>query len=440
VPVALRRLSLETATLAVLALTIVAVACSSSWSTEVRAGARPFRAAGIVALCALALWGAIGCRRASARTAPYATAAALLVLAGVSTAWSVALRDTAAKTAAFGLLLVGAAALSTRTAHNREAARRVLFALLTGAVAVAVTGVLIYLVSQEQALQPATGASGARFRGLGENPNTVSMLFATALPAAGLLVAEARSAVMRAAGAAAFLLLAGSIAFSGSRGALIAACAGLLVFGLAFAEGQARRLAAVAAVGVLAVGLVALGEIAEPLSAAQAQKITTPSANPERRTPNDAEYVIRLEDEIGYSSGDQHDWLTGSGRVEAWRGALGQAADRPLVGYGFGTEAKVFVDRYEAFQGGVPENSFLGFFLQLGVAGLTVFLALVAALAAAAVRLLRSDPALAGACGGVLAAGLVLAFVQSYVYAVGNTATLVVWIASFLPAAARVAR
>ena len=70
--------------------------------------------------------------------------------------------------------------------------------------------------------------------------------------------------------------------------------------------------------------------------------------------------------------------LTGSsGRTEAWRGALGLAADRPLVGYGFGTEDRTFVDRYVFFNSNVPENSYIGILLQLGLVGLLLLLALV---------------------------------------------------------------
>jgi O-antigen ligase len=120
-----------------------------------------------------------------------------------------------------------------------------------------------------------------------------------------------------------------------------------------------------------------------------------------------------------------------SGRVHAWEGALRQGDDRPLLGYGFGTEEKVFVDRYRDFEGGVPENSFIGLFLQLGAVGLAVFLALLAALVGAA---LRAGGRVAAVGLAVLATGIVLAVVQSYVYAVGNVATLGVWICAFLPA------
>ncbi len=71
--------------------------------------------------------------------------------------------------------------------------------------------------------------------------------------------------------------------------------------------------------------------------------------------------------------------------------------------------------------------------------GLLIFLLFVATLVRACVLGLRSvdqgGHRLAAACAAVLVAGLVLAVVQSYVYAVGNLATLSVWIAAFLPLA-----
>jgi O-antigen ligase len=159
-------------------------------------------------------------------------------------------------------------------------------------------------------------------------------------------------------------------------------------------------------------------------------------------TKRDAQCVLRLEDEIGRPAGGRFEKpkhrsiLGSSGRGDAWRGALRQGADRPVAGYGFGTESRVFVDRYYSFEGGVPENSYVGMFLQLGIAGAVVFLALLASLAVAAARALlpagRERRMVAATCGAVLFVGLALALFQSYLYAAGNNATLSVWICSFL--------
>ena len=125
---------------------------------------------------------------------------------------------------------------------------------------------------------------------------------------------------------------------------------------------------------------------------------------------------------------------TGSGRLTAWKGALKQAERRPLLGYGFGTEERVFIDRFYVFKGSRPENSYLGWLLQLGAAGLVLFLGLGVALVGVLWRARRAegsrrDVLLAGA--SVVLAGYIVALVQSYVYSVGNVATASVWICAF---------
>ena len=155
----------------------------------------------------------------------------------------------------------------------------------------------------------------------------------------------------------------------------------------------------------------------------------------------------RLQDEVGHPGIGVADTrrhvrglLGSSGRTEAWMGAFDQALKRPLAGHGFGTEDKVFVDRYVFFNSGVPENSYLGLFLQLGLAGVLAFCLLVATLIAPVLAALhRLDThvrAVAAAGAAAFVAGLVLAVFQSYVYAPGNNATAAVWISGFLARAA----
>ena len=125
-----------------------------------------------------------------------------------------------------------------------------------------------------------------------------------------------------------------------------------------------------------------------------------------------------------------------SGRLQAWEGALHQGDQRPLLGFGFGTEERVFVDRYYTFEGSRPENSYLGLYLQLGAVGLLLLLAGWYILLSAYVAILRGAPAVdrsvASVCAGVVCAGLLLTIVQSYVYSVGNIASVSFWICAFL--------
>jgi O-antigen ligase len=300
-------------------------------------------------------------------------------------------------------------------------------------VVVALAGLVVAVASPHDSVQAATRSVGRRYRGIGVNPNTVAMLFAVGVSLSAALWLEEQSRRARALAAGAFLLLAASIVAAGSRGAAAAAVAGLLVLAVAHSRGAVPRAVAAGAAVALAVTAVLVTAVSAPLSEAEAARAKTfPVGSTEKYTPNDAQYIVRLEDELGSgSSGTSRSVFDTSGRLQAWRGALRQGDDRPLLGYGFGTEEAVFVDRYRDFEGGVPESSFIGLFLQLGAFGVAFFLALLAALVAAAMRAGGRTAAVGLA---VLATGIVLAVVQSYAYAVGNVATLGVWMCAFLPA------
>jgi O-antigen ligase len=150
-----------------------------------------------------------------------------------------------------------------------------------------------------------------------------------------------------------------------------------------------------------------------------------------------AELVLRLEDEIGFPPSGEYrpavhrTFLGSSGRVQAWDGALRQGAKRPVAGYGFGTEEKVFIDRFFAFEGRFVENSYLGLFLQLGLAGVVLFATLLVALVWSAARIVRrSGPAAASA--GVLVAACLIGMTQSGLLSVGNIAATSIWICVLL--------
>jgi O-Antigen ligase len=423
----LRRLPLEWAILIAVPLTVLGIACSSSWSTGLQDVGRPVRAIGLAALGALSVAYA-STRAGRLDTVVVSTGFAFIAVAVVSTAWSVEPRHTVAMAAAFAVVLLISAALARGA--DMEARRRLLWSLVAGAALVALAGLLVAAVAPHDAVQAATRSVGRRYRGIGVNPNTDAMLFAVAVPLSAALWVDARGRA-RTAAAAGFLLFAGSIVAAGSRGAATAAVAGLLVLAFAYRRGPLARAVAAGAAAALAVTAIFVTAVSAPLTPAEAARAKTLVANTERYTPNDAEYIVRLADEIGSGSSESsRSVFDTSGRLQAWRGALRQGADRPALGYGFGTEEAVFVDRYRAFEGGVPENSFIGLFLQLGIVGLALFLALLAALVVAAVRAAGRT----GAVGlAVLATAVVLAVVQSYLYAVGNVATLGVWMCAFLP-------
>jgi O-antigen ligase len=232
------------------------------------------------------------------------------------------------------------------------------------------------------------------------------------------------------------LLFDGSIVASGSRGALVAGFVALFVLAMLAPLGVRARLALVVGIAALA----SFSILATQLPQATGKFVAAPSgsaaasAAPAKGYVN-AEQKLPLSFDIGTTlqggaPGYGHGLFGSSGRSVAWRGALDAADARPAVGYGFGTEARVFVDRYALFEGGSAENSYIGLDLQLGAVGLALFLALVATAVVATLRA-RALPT-AGVCLAVVAAGLTVAAVQSYVYSVGDIGTATFWVSAFL--------
>ena len=389
--------ALEWLVAAALAVTVFAFAAGSSIENRVLLYARTYRwvclfvLLGVALVFAVATWGR--------RRLPWtflSLAAGLVALALVSAAWSADARLTLHRGGSFAVLFLVAAALTATSA------RRLLGGLLAGSVAVGIAGLGTLTFDYDSAVQPASTQYPARFQGFEQNPNTAALLYALAVPVAVYLLLKTRSLLARLVLAAALLLFAGSITASGSRGPMIGALVGTLVVVACTAQG--RRRLVLAAVAVAAFGAcLGISRIPDARPAPPA----TAGAPAIRRT-----------------------LFTSSGRRAAWWGAIHQADDRPVAGYGFGTEALVFVDRYAGFDSDLVENSYIGVTLQLGLAGLTLLLTVVAA---ALIPFARAPSGGSeAACAGVAAAALVVAVTQSYLFSVGNIGTLTAWVAVFL--------
>jgi O-Antigen ligase len=379
---------------------------------------------------------------------PYRLAAALTALALLSAAWSSRPGLTFARGVSLGLILGAAAAVAIGATGRLDSMRRVVDAIVAAGAVVAVGGLLVLAFDHDRAVQPASAQEAARFQGLGGGPNVAPMLFAVTLPLAVSIAVEARTPLRRWIAVAVALLLLGSIVASGSRGALFAAAAGLAAFAvLSTSRVRVRALALAAVAVVAAVGAVAM-RLPDPDPSAPARAGTSLAPQdtfPPKQGYLDANAVWRLQEDIGrppwgqVASDTSRSFLGGSGRTQAWAGALRLTAERPVVGYGFGLESDVFVDRYLKHGSNQPENSYVGLSLQLGVVGVAVFLALVGSLLLAAWHASRHARVrlVSAAAAGAFVAGLALALTQSFVYAAGNNATLAVWLAAFLlPAAA----
>ena len=262
------------------------------------------------------------------------------------------------------------------------------------------------------------------------------------LPIAVWLAFQVRTRRERGLALVAAVAFDASIAASGSRGAIAAGFVGVFVVtALAHERIRVRALAG----GVVAVFLVATIAVAlAPTSKGNASVPKRGAQSAPAGIKAKPGYVnvgvdYPFEFDIGFQGPGEtaptHRTLFGlSGRGEAWRGALDLADARSALGYGFGTEERVFINRYANFVGGTPEDSYIGIYLQLGAVGLAAFLALVGALAFGALRR-RTSPE-ANVSLAVLATALVLAIVQSYIYSVGDIGTVTVWVCAFLGAVA----
>lgn len=451
-----RGLALERAIQAALVFTIVAAVLAAGSVLRLVDFGRTARWAGLASLLLLAL--VFAARRAPRRLPggllPSAAAALFLALAWTSAVWSASPQLTLERAAALSAVVVAAAALGAGSAASTASIGRLVAGVLWGIGAVAAGGLAVLAVDPDRAVDPATVNTAARFQGLGGGPNTATMVLAIGTPlAVDAVLRSGRRSVRLLAAAVAATIIA-SILASGSRGALVSAFAGLATYGLLRERGLRRRaLAAGAAVAALAVA-VFLMELPDPLpagSTASRRGYVPPYPSPAPIVPRkpyaDANFLLRLQDDVGHPGPGVADTPStvrtlfgSSGRVQAWSGALEQGAQRPLTGYGFGTEDKVFTDRYVSFNSAVPENSYIGLFLQLGAAGIAAFAALAVGILAAAARAIgrleASRRELAAACAGAFGAGLVLALFQSYIYAAGNNATAALWVCGFLAGAA----
>ena len=413
--------------------TVVGFAMGSSSVPEITRVGHSLRWALLALLFVSAAFWSPGRPRFPAGTTAAAAFAGLAIL---SSAWSVQPRTTFERAASLAILFATCVLLAAGVRGRTDRAERIFDALIAGAAVVGLAGLVVLAVAHDRAVQSASYESAARFKGFGQDPNTVGLLFAVAVPLS--LWAVFRRG-RRLVAAMALLLFVGEIVASGSHGALLAAGVGAAAV-LVFRAGRSRAALAGALAVVALVGAgVAIQGIPKPSATSNSSSGPAAAGPAPKAGYLNAEANYPLNADIGQPlpGGGQppvrRGFFGSSGRVDAWRGALHEAARRPIAGHGFGTEQAVFVDRYYRFVGGLPENSYIGLALQLGVSGLLALAALVVTLGLRGRRALRGPHRALGAAGlGVLAAGLAIAVVQSYLYSVGNIATAALWIPAFI--------
>jgi hypothetical protein len=427
------------------AATVFAFAAGSSSVDAVSRVGHPLRWVLLfVLLAAAAVWALGVGARPERRSAIYA-AAAFVALALLSSAWSVTPRLSVERAATVGALFAAGVLVAAAAARVPGGIERPLDGLVVGAVAVAAAGLVLLAVDHGTAIVPATIEVPTRYRGFGQDANTSALLFGVAASIAlwGSLAPRPRN--VRIANALAVALFLGSLAASGSRGGLAAFAVGSVATLVAWGGRSRWTLAAVGVAAGAVVVAAFIQSIPQPTPLTPPPATATQPAAPAPPKPRytNVDDAYPLDSDVGapLPGGGQptvrRSYFGDSGRLRAWIGALHQVVERPLLGFGFGSERAVFVDRYYGFVGGLPENSYIGLGLQLGAAGLVGFLVLVALLARAGVQGLRRMPRGTAAAGlGALAAGLTAAVVQSYVYSVGDIATTTFWLAGFLLLAA----
>jgi O-antigen ligase len=373
------------------------------------------------------------------QTTPALVAGGLLVsLALFSASWAADSRASFARAASFSVLLVVAWAIATGVRGDADGTGRVVLAILAAVGTIAVAGLIELWHSYDQAVLPATRGRGARFNGIGENPNQVAMLIALALPLVLWAFSDLRSRWAKAGVVVLGLFLDVSLVASGSRGAIIAALAGCLTF-VMLGLRRRRLIAAVALTAIFTFNFLATQlppkAKTDPISLYEEFGATPPLS------PQDVNARLPLESEFGFPGVNRtpvirHKLIFSSGRREAWQGAIEQAAERPLLGYGFGMEDRAFVDRYYLFVSSRVENSFISMLLQLGPLGVVLLLLALGAVIRAWVHACRWLSArgrrVAAACGGLVVAGIVLALTQSYLTSAGSPPTAPFWVALFL--------
>lgn len=432
------RSQLEGAIQFLVAALVVAVAAASSDIDFVNVlVARPMRWILLGQLCGAALAYALVRRGFPRPSAVVALGALFLLFAFLSASWSPEPRLTVGRSVTFAVLLLGGGALASGARGESLLARQIMLGLLAAAVVVAVAGLFSLWVHPDRALVHATRQTPTRYAGIGGNPNTPAMLLALSIPLAVWALIAARSRRRRVLAGCVLLLFLGSIIASGSRGALAGALAGVLLFALALKrERRLRIVLAGTSIAVFALG-VGIMQLPQP-----ADRDPPPKSErtPVSLGPRDAQAKMPLQDEIGFprpgSTPHRRSFFDSSGRAAAWEGALDQAALRPILGYGFGTEQEVFVDRFFLFYSSVPENSYIGALLQVGAVGLALLLAFLSVIVVGAWRMLSQldDGAcrVAGALLGVVACGLTQGVSQSYMTSAGAPAAPTFWLCALL--------
>src|SRR5918994_4766878 len=244
---AFRRFTLERAVQATMAATIPVFVLAAGSILSWLGPARFLRWPLLLVLAALSV--ALALRRGGRPpTSAFAIAVVgFAVLALLSVLWSPHPLLSGAHAALFALVLATCGALAWAAWGRPEVVALLVDGVLLGVALVAVGGLILLAVDYDRAVMPATTEFPARYQGIGGGPNTATMVMALGVPLAAQRLLRGGRWTRVAAGVL-LLLLLGSIVASGSRGALLAAFAGLGVFVVLTARAPRRKVLALGGV------------------------------------------------------------------------------------------------------------------------------------------------------------------------------------------------
>ncbi len=256
-----------------------------------------------------------------------------------------------------------------------------------------IVSAFFYVFMRGSTVRPVTGA----FQGLFGNPNSIGMVYAVLMP-----VSLSRFYLKkRPLRAALPVILSFFVIWSQSRAGLVGCLFGSLIF---FASYYGRKMWILAVLAFF---------VLVPYGAVQQGKGVVDDV------------------EQNFLRGETSLEEFGSGRYGLWMLAFDRFQKRPFVGYGFGTGGDLYLPSGEPFR---YHSSFSQITVELGIVGLMFFVAPIAygGLKAARYQLApANDPrvraVLAALMGGWLG-GAVNSFFESWLFSVGNIASLLAWI------------
>lgn len=131
---------------------------------------------------------------------------------------------------------------------------------------------------------------------------------------------------------------------------------------------------------------------------------------------------------LDYLRFDKKNVLFAGGRVEAWIFGQNLIAQRPWLGYGFGTEDQLFrrtAYHFKLHEGLYVHNSYIGLWIQMGALSLILFIPLFM-LFFSELRT-KNRSLLRIGLSGMLLSAFMACFFESWIYAAGNAFVLPFW-------------